>query len=327
MSNHTFRYQYTHETAPIKVDLPCDKNAGHGDHWAILTDNISHDVPNWLQQMLETATLPQGLSAQNSSSNNKLLLASNDPCHIKQILSIKDGKPEAFINAFPAINSPYGVSCQIERVIRCDTTGDAILCLKTADGSLIYAFDQLYAVNRHHYRTPKKYFVNFGAWAYQITPSRQDESILVEDEQAIRHHRAFHDIVADHQGKIPDNIDELIRNWQPKDAKADEPLQPVEINLGHMCAYLYGETFGQEDEAWCQGQVLGKSSTTFFGKAITLFDVVILREPDADPFVVRIATPSCATTDSIQVHDYIQANIWLQAAIYGENQNPSPANT
>lgn len=38
MTTQTFRYQYTHETAPIKIDLPCDENASHGDHWAILTD-------------------------------------------------------------------------------------------------------------------------------------------------------------------------------------------------------------------------------------------------------------------------------------------------
>ena len=67
---------------------------------------------------------------------------------------------------------------------------------------------------------------------------------------------------------------------------------------------------------------MGKSSTEFFGKPMTLFDVVILREPDADPFVVRIAAVSTEQTDAIQVHDYIQANIWLQAAIYEANQKP-----
>lgn len=319
MSNETFRYTYTHEIPPAKIDLPTDKNASHGDHWAILTDDIGEDVPNWLQQMLDKATLPSGLT-QGSSASNKLLLGMNDACHIKQILAMKDGKPEAFINAFPAVNSPYGVTCQIERIIRCDATADAILCLKTADGADIYAFDQLYAVNRTEYRTPKKYYVNFSAWAYNIAPSDQNESILIEDQEAIRYHRAFNDIVSANGGKVPHDIDAKIRAWQPADHDADKPLAPVEINLGHMCAYLFGETFGQEDEAWCQGQVLGKSHTEFFGKAITLFDVVILREPDADPFVVRIAAPTSAVTDAIEVNDYIQANIWLQAAIYAENQ-------
>lgn len=320
MSHQTLHYHYTHELPPTKIDLPCDKNASHGDHWAILTENIAEDVPHWLQQMLDHATLPEGLSAQDSTNNAKLLLGMNQPCHIKQILTVQDGTPQAFINAFPAVNSPYGLTCTIERIIRCDSTSDAILCLKSTDGALIYAFDQLYAINRGDYRSPKKYFVNFSAWAYHIEPSRQDETILIEDQEAIRHHRAFNDIVANNDGNIPDDIDDQIRHWQPKDHPVGAPFAPVEINLGHMCAYLYGETFGQEDEAWCQGQVLGKSQTEFFGQNITLFDVVILREPDADPFVVRIAAVSNAQTEAIAVNDYIQANIWLQAAIYAANQ-------
>ncbi|UXZ05158.1 hypothetical protein [Moraxella nasicaprae] len=318
-STQTFHYRYQHDTPVMKIDLPKDKNASHGDHWAILTEHIGDDVPNWLQQMLDKATLPVGLG-QNHANAGKLLIGTNDTCHIKQILAIKDGKPQSFINAFPAVNSPYGLTCQIERIIRCDETSDAILRLKTPDGAIIYAFDQLYAINRTEYRANTDYYVNFSAWAYNIEPSRDDETILVEDQDAIRYHRAFNDIVAANDGKVPNDIDEQIRQWQPKDHNPDEPFAPVEINLGHMCAYLFGETFGQEDEAWCQGQVLGKSSDSFFGQDITLFDVVILREPDAQPFVVRIATPSTPQTHSIQVHDYIQANIWLQATIYAANQ-------
>ena len=117
-----------------------------------------------LQAMLDKATLPKGLCPQNSTNNAKLLLGMNEPCHIKQILTIKNGSPQAFINAFPAVNSPYGLTCQIERIIRCDTTSDAILCLKTPDGAVIYAFDQLYAVNRTEYRTPKNTLLILVHW-------------------------------------------------------------------------------------------------------------------------------------------------------------------
>lgn len=313
------RYTYKHEVSPTKIDLPCDKNAGHGDHWAILTDDIAHDVPNWLHAMLETASLPKGLT-QSHSSDNKLLLANDNPCHIKQILRLENGTPKAFINAFPAVDSPYGVECHIERIIRCDETSDAILRLKTKDGATIYAFDQLYAVNRTEYKTPKTYYVNLSAWAYNIKPSNQDETILIEDPTAIRYHRAFNDIVSNNGGSVPDDIDAQIRAWQPKDLHDGESLAPVEINLGHSCIYLFGETFGQEDEAWCQGQVLGISHSTFFDKDIILFDVVILREPDATPMVVRIAAIKDDVTAQIQVHDYVQANIWLQAAIYTQTQ-------
>lgn len=310
-------YNYKHEVPPQKIDLPCDKNAGHGDHWAILTDDIGTDVPNWLHAMLDTATLSAGLSPKQTDPKT-LLLAENTPCHIKQILAMQDGKPTAFINAYPAVSSPYGMHCQIERVIRCADTLDAILRLKTKDGTVIYAFDQLYAINRHDYTTPTEYYVNFSAWAHHLEPSNKDETLLVKNPKAIRYHLAFNDIVANNDGVIPSDIDNQIKAWTPKDT--DDLTSPLEINFGESCIYLFGDTFGQEDEAWCQGQVLGISHSDFFGKPITLFDVVILREHDAEAFVVRIATPTNEDNQQIQVHDYIQANIWLQASIYADNQ-------
>ena len=309
----------TQITTPIKIDLPCDKNASHGDHWAILTDDIGTDVPKWLQQMIDTASLPTGL-VPNLSHNHRLLIGNDNPCHIKQILSLQDGKPTAFINAFPSVQSPYGLTCQIKRVIRCDQTADAILCLSTKDDTTIYAFDQLYTINKDEYQADQAYYANFSAWAYHIELSDQEQTILVEDQKAIRYHRAFNDIVSASGGQVPDDIEEKIKAWQPENHDQNAPLAPVEINLGHSCIYLFGDTFGQEDEAWCQGQVLGISHTKFFEKDITLFDVVILREPDSEPLVVRIATPTTNENTTIKVHDYIQANIWLQVAIYAQNQ-------
>lgn len=330
MSSHsTFHYHYkqtnnnpksANTQSPQKMDLPCEQNAGHADHWAILTNDIGRHVPDWLQKMLETASLPVGL-APNRANNTRLLLGENQTCHIKQILSMTDGKPTKFINAFPCVESPYVLDCQIQRIIRCEKTADAILRLQSQDGTIIYAFDQLYSVNSNQYDANKVYTAHFSAWAYQIEPSNQDQTILVEDPKAIRYHRAFNDIVSQNHGQVPDDIHEKIKAWQPEDANT--ALAPVEINLGHSCIYLFGDTFGQEDEAWCQGQVLGISHTQFFEKDITLFDVVILREYDSKPLVVRIATPTTAQTNHIKVHDYIQANIWLQVAIYQDGKNSS----
>lgn len=315
----SIRYNYKHEVPVQKIDLPCDKNAGHGDHWAILTDHIGDDVPTWLRATLDKATLPTGLT-QGRTNHKTLLLGTSEPCHIKQILALTDGQPTALINAYPAVASPYGSLCQIERITRCASTSDAILRLRTKDGTIIYAFDQLYAVNRDEYTTPTEYFVNFSAWAYNIEPSNKDETLLVKNPKTIRYHRAFNDIVADNGGVVPDDIDEKIKTWQPKDGDENTALAPVEINFGESCIYLFGDTFGQEDEAWCQGQVLGVSHSEFFDKAITLYDVVILREHGSEPFMVRIAVPTNEQNHQIQVHDYIQANIWLQASIYAENQ-------
>lgn len=309
--SQTLHYKYQHQITPTKIDLPDDKNASHGDHWAILSTDITQEVPIWLKQMLDTAKLPVGLSP-NTTDNKRLLISGDEPCHIKQVLAMEQGKPVALINAFPCVESPYATTCNVERIIRCERTSDAILRLNTKDGSTIYAFDQLYSINHNHYQANQDYQAYLSAWAYHIEPSDQSQHILIDDPTAIRYHRAFNDIVSANDGRVPDDITEQIRAWQPVD---DTPLAPVEINLGHSCIYLYGETFGQEDESWCQGQVLGISHTSFFDKEITLFDVVILREPDSTPLVVRIATPSTESNQRIKVQDYIQANIWLQVAI------------
>lgn len=313
----TINYQYKNVQTPTKITLTDEQTAGHADHWRILTNDMSEDVPKWLQQMIEQAAIPKGLNTSMNAASSCLLLSEDKPCHINQVLAMKDGKPERFVNAYPCVDGPYGMTCKIERLIVNDNTQDAVMRLRTTDGSIIYAFDQLYTANRHLYQQNTPYYVNFSAWAHEISLSEQNEVIMVEDADAIRYHRAFNDIVAANDGQVPDDIQEQIKDWQPQ---TDEQMAPVEINLGHMCAYLFGDTLGQEDEAWCQGQVLGKQVTEFNGHSIILFDVVILREQNADPFVVRIGAMNTAAHQAIQVHDYVQANIWLQAAIYKENQ-------
>ena len=146
---------------------------------------------------------------------------------------------------------------------------------------------------------------------------------MVDDPEAIRYHRAFNAIMAQHNGKPPADLQAQIAAWQP--APDELPLAPVHINVGDMCAYLFGDTIGQQDEAWCQGQVIGKSATTFDGQAFVLLDVVILRESLDKPVVIRLAVHQKDVDDSIQVNDYIQANIWLQGTIYQENQNQPSA--
>ena len=318
MTTQVYKYSQHPDVRPITITLTDEQTAGHGDHWRILTDNIENDVPNWLQSSIDDATIAAGLHPNLSKDSlSNLLLSCNQMCHINQVLAMKEGKPQNFINAFPCVNSPYGLVCKIDRIIANNATQDAVLRLISEDGSVIYAFDQMYTVNQSLYRQDQQYFVNFSAWAYAIAPSNQEEIIRVEDPEAIRYHRAYNEIVANNKGVIPADLDKQIDQWQPS---SEEQLAPVEINLGNMCAYLFGETLGQEDEAWCQGQVLSKQQQTLYDRQLTVFDVAILREPDADPFVVRVATPTTQQVQNIEVNDYIQANIWLQAAIYYENQ-------
>lgn len=307
---------------PEVIPLSGEQVVGHADHWACFTQNIAQDVPNWLSKHIDKASLATGLDKTDTVTDEStlpfLLLTGNEAIHINQVLSLdENNKPKAFANAFPAVNSPYGQWAVIENVLSCQQCNDAILRLKADDGTIFYAFDQLYAINKDLYQRDTRYYVNLSALAYGVSPSKKNNTIKVEDPESIRYHLAFSDIINNNDGNVPPDLQQQIAKWQP-DPK-DLPLQPIEINVGNMCAYLFGETIGQQDEAWCQGQVLGKQSSDFNGVAMTLLDVVILRESLDSPVVIRMAVNDSKLANS-QVGDYIQANIWLQVAIYAQNQ-------
>lgn len=306
---------------PEIIHLSKDQVVGHADHWASLTNNIPQDVPNWLQKHIDTASMPTPLlDNTDSTPATSILLSGNETVHINQIIALdENGKPKTFLNAYPSVNSPYGVWATIENVLCCEHCQDAVLRLKCEDGTVMYAFDQLYALNKNAYEKDKLYYVNLSALAYEVAPSNKSEIIKVEDPESIRYHRAFNDILTANNGTPPADLQEQIAKWQPDESIL--PLEPIEINVGHMCAYLFGDTIGQQDEAWVQGQILGKQLTTFNDIPMTLLDVVILRESLDAPVVIRLATKTLGLP-KLEVNDYIQANIWLQAAIYKENQTP-----
>lgn len=307
---------------PDIIDLTPEQIVGHADHWRCFTHNISDDVPNWLREHIDTCAMPKAL-AESSAPRTHLLLTGNTPIHLNQLIELDDQqKPTRFMNAYPCVDSPYGRWAMIESIYQAPTTLEAVLRLQLDDGTVMYAFDPYYSINREHYRKGQQYYVNLSALAYEVSRSKRDEVIVVDDPEAIRYHRAFNAIMAQNNGNPPADLQAQIAAWQPA---ADElPLAPIHINVGDMCAYLFGDTIGQQDEAWCQGQVIGKSATTFDGQAFVLLDVVILRESLDKPVVIRLAVNQKDFDDSIQVNDYIQANIWLQGIIYQENQTQSP---
>lgn len=306
---------------PNVITLQCEQAVGHADHWSCFSQDIPNDIPNWLQQHIDVATIPKALVTTNKPLP-QLLLSGNEPIHLNQIIQVDTNrKPERFVNAFPCVNSPYGQWVTIEAIYRCDENVEAILRLKTDDDTILYAFDQFYAINEQTYERGVRYYANLSAIAYEVKLSNRDEVIVVDDPEAIRYHRAFNDILTQHQGKAPKDLDAQIAAWQPD--PADLPLAPVEINVGDMCAYLFGDTIGQQDEAWCQGQVIGKQTVQFNDIDFTLLDVVILRETLDNPVVIRMAVNQDHLPDNIKVNDYIQANIWLQATIFQENQTRS----
>ncbi|MCY3125773.1 hypothetical protein ECE26_14330, partial [Acinetobacter baumannii] len=118
-------------------------------------------------------------------------------------------------------------------------------------------------------------------------------------------------ILTEHNGVAPENLQELINEWQPK---TPEDQEPVTVDFSKMVAYLYGENLGQEDEAWFQGNIVGKTSMTFMGAEYTLYDVTLVLEDDLPAILVRIATKN-DLYKNFNIGEYIRGNIWIQATI------------
>jgi len=299
----------------LKVD--CDILGDHGVHWQILTDSVSSTVPKWLEQSIDDAIMPRGLADIDHNTDDTaahwLIAGPEGVVQVAQILDVTDGRPTALRSAFPLINSKRATTVRISRVLHCEHSLESVLTLETADGSTLYAFDALYTVNQHHYHANVNYSAYLGAFAYEIEHVGAEETIVVDDPAAIRHHRALNDILAKNNGVAPNNLQEQLDAWQPK---TPDDEAPVTLDLSNMVAYLFGENFGQEDEAWFQGEVLGVQPLQFISESGQLLDVVILREPDAAPVVIQIAYFPRGEAKAVKVGEFIRGNIWLQAAIY-----------
>lgn len=309
--------------------LHVDQNAlgGHAAHWQLLTAQPDIDVPVWLQDALSDSHLPHGLNTDSDTLPQDIWLinGTTQTLQISQLIQVNEHQqPVHLISAFPVVTSPYIVHGRISRITCCRDAMQAVLNITTTDGTTIYAFDNLYAVNQHQYNKDKIYQIELGGLAYNLQKVVAGETIVVDDPAAIRHHRALNDILANNGGIAPDDLQELMSKWE---AKSDDDKAPVTLDLSNMVAYLYGEHIGQEDEAWFQGEILGLSSTAFMDQNIQLVDVSIMREDGLQPVVVRLAYSSISavennlSTTSFKVGDYIRGNIWLQANIYATNSD------
>ena len=320
----TVQQQTDASTQPEQIQLSTAQTGSHGAHWQALSPNAAEDVPQWLQQAVDQSSLPRGLRpTDHALPTENWLLQSNHPhIHIQQIIAVSGEQPIKLRTAYPAIHSPYWQDVQIQRVAVCAETLEAVLHVDTADGTRIHAFDTLYAVNSDYYQSGQSYRASFGALAYQLEKVSADETLLVDDPAAIRHHRALNAVLAQHNGIAPDDLQAQIDAWQPTSVDDEAP---VNLDLSKMAAYLFGEQLGQEDEAWFQGEILGAQQTDFFGQTIYLYDVAMLKEANALPLVVRIACSATALgTKTLQVGDYIRGNIWMQVTIYAMTTASAP---
>lgn len=308
-----------HAKAPELLKLEAGTIGGHGAHWQLRSEQSETEVPKWLQIALDSPEMPLGIAQEaDLPADIWLINGPQQAVQISQIIRVNEQQqPVSLVSAFPIVRSPYTVSAHIKRIAYCENSMQAILNIETADGSTIYAFDNLFSVNQKSYTQEKIYNIELGGFAYDLEKVNNTDTIIVDDPTAIHHHRALNDILAQNNGIAPDNLQEQIAAWQAKD---EDDKAPVTLDLSKMVAYLYGETFGQEDEAWFQGEVLGISSAPFIDKTIQLLDVSIMREVNINPVIIRLAYLNNQKAQNLfNIGDYIRGNIWIQATIYDKN--------
>ncbi|GAB3045679.1 hypothetical protein GCM10027155_08780 [Acinetobacter apis] len=288
----------------------------HVEHWSLLTDTPTETVPAWLGQALEHPEMPMGLCATEADMDEDAWLIqgpSQSLIQVAQVIEVENQQPRAVKIAFPVFNSPYKMPCQVERIICSDRHSQAVLRLSVGkQQAIVYAFDNLYSVNHNQYIADQRYAVSLSAWAYELDVVDPKESIVVDDPASIKHHRALNDILAQHQGVAPHNLQELIDQWQPQ---SEDDKAPLNVDFSKMVAYLHGEHLGQEDEAWFQGKIVGKTSTQFMQDTYTLFDVILLLSDQDESTLIRVATKNPAH-NKFEINQYIRGNIWIQANIY-----------
>lgn len=291
----------------------------HVEHWSLLTDNPTQDVPKWLGQALDAPVMPMGLCEQESDMSQDIWLIQGPEqaeIQISQVIAVESGKPKSVKTAFPIFESPYTTNATIDRIITCKSNTQAVLCLNLSANSTVYAFDRLYAVNYDQYQKNKNYKVQFNAWAYELEKVSDHEQIVVDDPASIKHHRALNDILSENEGIAPSNLQALIDAWEPK---SEDDKEPVTVDFSKMVAYLYGETLGQEDEAWFQGKVVGKTQMQFMQNDYTLYDVTLILEEDQPATLIRVATQN-DSYKHFEIGQYIRGNIWIQANVYANDQ-------
>lgn len=287
----------------------------HVEHWNLLTANPTTDVPKWLSHALDSPVMPMGLCRQEQEMDQNFWLiqgSKNAPIQFAQVIAVENNKPQKVKTAFPCFDSPYQIEMQIQRIIRSESNVQAVLELNY-HGNSIYAFDTLYSVNHDHYEKNQTYLAQLNAWAYELEAVCVDDQLVVDDPKSIQHHRALNDILAKNQGIAPENLQEQIDQWQ---AQSEDDKAPVTVNFSKMVAYLYGERLGQEDEAWFQGKLVGKTHFSFMDQTYSVYDVTLLDAENEHAAVVISIVTANPNLNGFEIGQYIRGNIWLQVAIH-----------
>lgn len=82
-------------------------------------------------------------------------------------------------------------------------------------------------------------------------------------------------IFAANDGVAPANLQEQIDALQPK---SEDDKAPVTVDFLKRSQIDMAKNIGQEDEAWFQGNVVGKTSFEFMNQAYTVYDVTLIHD-------------------------------------------------
>lgn len=305
------------QNSPETIIIEENNFGSHAEHWNLLSTQPDQDVPKWLGMALDSPVMPMGLceSEQHMDADCWLIQGPNQSSiKLTQIIAVENNKPKALKTAYPIFESPYKYSAQIDRILTSKSQTQAVLRLKFNADTVVYAFDNLFSVNKNQYQKDQDYQVQLNAWAYELETVADNETIVVDDPASIKHHRALNDILAAHNGVAPENLQELINAWEPK---TPEDKEPVTVDFSKMVAYLYGENLGQEDEAWFQGNIVGKTTCKFMEHVYTVYDVTLILEDHLPAILVRIATQD-EKHKNFEIGQYIRGNLWIQVNIYAK---------
>lgn len=320
------------------LEIDCATLGGHVQHWAAIGTENPDAIPEVLQLSLTDADIQFGLlphiPENHSPSPNPQADAISPPdtsvpwvitgpqtsLQITQIIQRDHkGHPSQLMSAFPSLDSQTHYLGTIQRIIRCKETQEGILTLQLNNGVTVHAFDGLHAINYPHYQANTVYQLVLGAIAYELERVGDSEVIEVTDPAALHHHHAMTAILAEHNGVAPADMNERIQHWKPEN---NQPLPPVSVNIAKMVAYLYGDQLGQEDEAWIQGEIIGKRALDAFDHHYLILDTVVSRENPDQPLVIPIVLKVDKSMENrVEVGDFVRGNIWLQGAIHGINKH------
>lgn len=306
------------QNRPDIITIDDQSFGSHVEHWNLLTDDPTTQVPKWLGLALDAPVMPMGICEHEADMDPTVWLIQGPnkaSVQLAQVIEVENNKPKSVKTAFPLFESPYTLNAKIDRIITCKSNTQAVLQLQVSPNSVVYAFDSLYSVNHAQYQRNQDYKVQLNAWAYELEKVSDHEQIVVDDPASIKHHRALNEILSQNNGVAPENLQQLIDAWEPK---SDDDKQPVTVDFSKMVAYLYGETMGQEDEAWFQGKVVGKTEMSFMDQSYTLYDVTLILDENQPATLIRIATKD-DLYKNFEIGQYIRGNIWIQANIYAKN--------